>query len=755
MQWVWYLTIATGVVAVVLLLLGSRKGHSGTVADESSTQVGTAEEPILEQKQPIIQPSDMQPDSAQPSTPAPTGPTDASQGDRVYDSSCGAVTSTIDVPEAESLNAPIGCPGSELKAGDTLSHFRSPEKRGGRHRGPKSGIAQPIQPRRSPSSIRSCLVIWKREQQWHMAVELDSDVASTAGVFLTQGSRGLSRDELEPECWLLADVMDEILVSDPSHAIQLSAGTPFAARSFLLFRLVGTRGRQVAHAGLGSYVVIAPASWTRDAERSGPAPVTDEPVSLPELRAHFFEIGDPLVEKIVFVTPGGFREVPTSAPLFELVGKEIPDHSGNLGPLFGQGVPSVRAEPKTWERVATVILGHEGAGKRRWRCDFPPDPQDGEVDLSTRISQQGSGWYFLRFYDQHDRLLESTDFRFVGSLFGMEVEPVPPLPEGDGHGEARICFLHEPGFAIEALDQRTWRVSVEPSESRTVLVFPPNPSLDLTHWRISSASGKGVEIALVIGRLWWVIAPAGEEPDDWQDMPICLPREEFHATSLSALWVRFPAPRWCSTLGIAFQGGSESTYRVPVTTSTMAVPLREFGDAEQLRSGEPVILCLSHHGPAATSRRPVVQVWGICRCDRCDFSCSNVAVLQDHYFERHSASLIRELSYDEHRKRNVTLPATIYRCSCCERDGRSFYVETNRVGHYATGEILDHIQLAHPGQPKAFRVVTGVDEIRNCVIPDLPHLYSCELCGVEGEGPYWARAHLPGCVTRHIEGLGG
>lgn len=167
--------------------------------------------------------------------------------------------------------------------------------------------------------------------------------------------------------------------------------------------------------------------------------MTPESVSLIGYRAHFFKLERGGNEKIAFRTPEGKSVVVESkTSRFELVGTCLNDATEGMGPLFGERPPQIRAlDEETWKNIGTIVLGEEGSRRGRWRTQITPIPDVMEQDLPSEVAARKGGWYFLRFYDTNDELIESLDFRFLCALKEIRMPQPSPLPTQDGHSSIK------------------------------------------------------------------------------------------------------------------------------------------------------------------------------------------------------------------------------------------------------------------------------------------------------------------------------
>jgi hypothetical protein len=202
-------------------------------------------------------------------------------------------------------------------------------------------------------------------------------------------------------------------------------------------------------------------------------------------------------------------------------------------------------------------------------------------ELPNEIAAKKVGWYFVRFYDSHDELMESLDFRFVEGLKGLMVNQPSPLPSAEGHTEIAVEFLHDVSCNVTPHGEEAKEAKVESNSEGTVVTIPASASCDLTRWLIGQPD-RQVEVALLIERVWWTVGLVNELPLEWQDSRPLLSREDFMATSEKALWLRLPARRWIDALLLGFKRENFRRYVLKVTDNTIAIPLRDFSDSREV-----------------------------------------------------------------------------------------------------------------------------------------------------------------------------
>jgi hypothetical protein len=329
------------------------------------------------------------------------------------------------------------------------------------------------------------------------------------------------------------------------------------------------------------FFVVVPEQWQRDEQISGPAPISSENVTIAGYQAHYFSLDRKCGGTISFIVPGSKSEsIPTRAPRFEFTGTQLPDASENIGPLFGEVPPGIRAlDQNDWNNVKTIVAGQEG-----WRIDFTPQPDRNEQVLPTELSERHGGWYFIRFYDAEDSLIESLDFRFVSGLKDIKISPHSPLPGVNGHLPVRVEFLHDTGCAVELSNPPVNNLSVEREDARTIVTIPSDPIWDETCWMIRAEGGVQVEAKVLVERVWWAVVEegVGEESVEWTDMPLSISRDLVTATSKHTIRFRLPRCRWAGEIHVGFERWKARTCPVEVVKQEVTVPLSHFEGAQEI-----------------------------------------------------------------------------------------------------------------------------------------------------------------------------
>ncbi len=458
-----------------------------------------------------------------------------------------------------------------------------PIQRGGRSRSSSSDPNRSRGRTKRHRSLKPEIICYKQECQWIIAVEVPEELSEKSDFRILQNGIVLSKDERKEFCWPLAQISGELEAFWNSNETEQKTKTQIGHDGYLLFKLIGSdlkNGRLVESVSSGAYLVIVPDTWERDVTLSGFPPVTPEPVIFEGYTAHFFYIQKSGESKIAFTTPDlGPKVIASKVPIFELIGNHIEDASDNIGPLFIQYPPLIKTlDTSAWENVKTIIVGEEGTGRKKWRKEYIPNPGQSTQNLLTNLIERKSGWYFLRFYDSNDDLIDSYDFRFISDLKEIILPDPQPLPSKDGYREVNVQFIHEAGCTIRLKES----INIEHLSEKTIATVPPDPSCDRLRFLVRSKNGHPVEIAILIERIWWSVADEYSQPSEWHDHPIMLSNKDFKATSNKALWLRLPKCRWIDKVLVGFERANARPYGVKVTENTIAIPLRDYCDYKEL-----------------------------------------------------------------------------------------------------------------------------------------------------------------------------
>jgi small subunit ribosomal protein S9 len=203
--------------------------------------------------------------------------------------------------------------------------------------------------------------------------------------------------------------------------------------------------------------------------------------------------------------------------------------------------------------------------------------------LPAEAAPRKDGWYFLRFYDTSDDLVESLDFRFVSALREIKILQPSPFPSEGEHEPVDVEFIHESDCAIQPANDLARSIQVESKNNKTILTIPPEPVYDETRWRVGSEGKPQVQISILVERLWWAVGQEGTLPREWKDELLSLTCDDFVPTSKKALWLRLPLRRWTDRVLVGFEQSRARPCDVKVTEKEISIPLRDFGDCQEMR----------------------------------------------------------------------------------------------------------------------------------------------------------------------------
>lgn len=606
-----------------------------------------------------------------------------------------------------------------------------PIKKGGRPRSvsPERETSEKKKTRTSKPEI----VCWEIEGKWILAVEIPEELSGNSSIRVLQDGESLAQAESEGY-WPLRQAEGDIQILWFENEIQRESTIALGRKDYLLFKLSSDqkRGRVVKFPSSGWYLVVVPHEWERDISLSGHPPVAPEPVSISGYQGHFFVLTGNKDESICFQVPGRQSAVIRPKKLqVELIGNRLDDAEDMTVPLFGTMPPRICAlNNELWKDVKTIILGEEGHGRGRWRTEFQPDVEEFEQEMPAELLARRGGWYFLRFYDTNDNLIDSLDFKFLSGLKAIERQQSSALPSKDGHEIVVVNFIHDLDCVVQPLEKAAHVETIKKNDSRTLISLPASPVYDESNWLIRSINGPQIEVAIILERIWWGLGNEKLMPSEWSDKVLDLSRSDFYATSEATLWLKCLKRNWLDSVLIGFDEKRARKVSIRAKESVLAIPLREFVDSPEVedRSSEYFLKIWMDSQSCDVALLPKSKF----RCAQasCDFVAMNLEAMTEHVKVEHLQLFISPLNYFELREYNSSLPQRIYKCSYCPK-----YVPSDDYFHSPTNSICRHIEVDCPnvdrssGPPRIlFSVVTDAEEIRRDVFADLPHIDKCILC---------------------------
>jgi hypothetical protein len=610
------------------------------------------------------------------------------------------------------------------------------------HRGPY-GTEQEQTKKNRLKTFKPDIVCWKREREWILVVEIPDGQQADQRITVHQNNTPLIEDSQERGCWLLTEVHGEVVIGQYNNERKDNFTISLGNENYLLFKLSShslNQGRRVRRASSGFYLIVVSEDLWVDNELGSSTSAAPEPVNLKGYQAYFFDIKTKRTCDIVFHGPcGESLPIGSSGPYFDLLGQQIHDVSADVGPLFAGSLPCISISAGSWKDIGTIVVGEEGRGKGTWRRPIKPKSDSAEQDLPAEIAERKAGWYFVRFYDLDDQLIDSLDFRFVMGLREITIREISPLPSTDGHGQSNIDFYYEQGYDVQLSEPCDRSVAVEMEAEKTTASIPAMPELDRSHWLVGCINGPMVPVTILLERVWWALGSEQESEFTLTDRCLSCSREDLLATSDKIIILRLPQPGWIEYLHVGFSETSFRRYRTQANDPIVAIPLRDFGDSPEMRTVGRFPLLLRFYRANTMHQAPLCMLHVKSGCKVCSkFSTFSEQELFSHMVSLHLSTFFRDLTYEEYREHEPTLPLAIYQCLYCH-----FYVRTDNPSN-PTSTILDHImkdcieaRSQNPVGPVriSFRVVSDIDEIRAKLSANLPHIKKCKLCAHELENP--------------------
>lgn len=505
-------------------------------------------------------------------------------------SSTAESSSQVTNDETESdLNSPA-------KSGRRIS----PENRGGARRGKRTKETEEPRSDKKRRVRKPELVCWQQSRKWFLGVETLTENGETSDVAATQANAQLTK--VLNSRWLISDLFETVTITTLSTNEKYDLQLAEEQNPFLLFKLSGeslNNGRRVRYATLGIYLVVIPQDWIRDEQQSGVSPVPPSHCHLNGFQAHYFYLDSANDERIAFLTPEKKPIlIPNRNSHFEIRGCKIDDANDETSSLFGQSPLSLTTnDAAIWRNAETIVIGEEGKTANGWRTWFKPEIEDGQVDVLQYLQGKEAGWFFLRIYDPNDEMIDSLDFRFARSLRAIRIDEHSIFPSETGHKSVRITLEYNDSSSGELLPSAHNLKPEKVNENKIEIVVPPEPEYDRTEWAFVSSTKAGVNISLLVERIWWTICKTATplEQSEWQDNPLALRADHLKATSEYVLRIRLPKPRWTKEVRIGFERRRARIYPVEVAKHIVDLPMNHLegvGQLEDSSKDHPLILWL-------------------------------------------------------------------------------------------------------------------------------------------------------------------
>ena len=572
------------------------------------------------------------------------------------------------------------------------------------------------------------IICWKRERTWVLSVELPESVLERPSLSVRQNDKDLRKDELRNDSWQLINTKEIVTVSWGEDEEQSHYDLETGMNNYILFKLnASNRGCNVRTYSYGQYLAIVPNGWRRDENVSGSPPATPEPVSVDGYQAHFFFIEKGTKSKIAFFLPNGISYLirPNNYEI-ELIGKSIEDAGEGMGRLFIDEPPKIHfLSMQALKQIKKVVVGEEGSNRSKWRAQLNVAEDDGEnQSLAPALVERGMGWFFLRFYDEKDDLVDSLDFRFIPSMRNIRIVQCP-TPSENGHMPVTVEFDHDTRCKVQPIENSESCFELRRESEKTIIVIPPDPKYDKTLWLISTVvASSTVRVDVLVERFWWCLSEESKQEKNWQANLIPLDLNDFRAISKRSFIFKLPRARWTDAVMIGFTRDSVKKYEVMVKEDRIVIPLRHFGDDQALRNiGKQRIRAWVKHQDDCYEVA-IGELSVSLSCGFCDFDAPDEEIILDHVRSEHMNENFTSLTYEELCRLKPDLPDHIYVCRDCGYFNRSDECNcTSDMTHH-----YDHCPQKPPGKGAGFHIVTDIKEIEQTLKINLPRIHRCMHC---------------------------
>lgn len=576
-------------------------------------------------------------------------------------------------------------------------------------------------------------VICKREGwSWRVGLELPDN---TEKLRIMLDNESIVPDHDETPFWILKrprNVIVEWLEDEDEERF-----TKTLSDEFLIFKLYSKsldKGRLVKNISRGEYAVFATEDWIPALDQVGVVTSEPEETEWQGYKVHFLRLEKGQGTQVAFNSGDGQSVFLPRDLDVVLVGNRIHDASEGVGPLVGDTLPELRAtNVKTWEIIQNIVIGEEGPERRPWREVFQPKPSGLAQELPKTLLTRGPGWYFVRFYDATDTLLDSIDFRFVPGLKSIAVQHQPSNHE-EGQRATTIIFQHDDGCIVRSLEAALSELVMRKTPSQTIASFHTKLDVEKCSWEISDTRQKKVLIDVDISSLRWGISDSSSLPTVWSDCAISLSRALFSPSAGRHLWLRFPRSITERKVLIGFEGISTAQYAMDSITRTLSVPLSDFFDSEVIRerasANLAVWISLSEESKSKHTIGILVRKRKRYRCKSPGHNLIHETTkdLLLHFTKSHDPhEYLRPLdNYEEFRKEykkatGEDLPARIYRCGRCPVCSVPGSISGSLEVVYA------HLKEHHPGEEHTIPYADFAS-IREFLFKSLPDYYTCSFC---------------------------
>lgn len=594
------------------------------------------------------------------------------------------------------------------------------------HRGGRARSSNP-DTNDNPQSVQKVhkpkpkIVCWKNNWIWKIGLELPEELLINNNLVVTQDGELLSSDDNREDFFELKKVHGSVVIKyDSINEVRLN----IEKNGMLIFKMSSSNsgeGILVKNYSYGAYIAAVPDHWVYNEEVSGPQITEPEKVCFSNLLAYYFYIDKTSPYKISFLDLNNeIKFANKIGQIYSLQGNRIEHTSAKSVLTFGKELPDVLIYDEALpSKVDSIIIGEEGPGRRNWKELISRSDDRNKIELSKLNIKILSGWYFLRFYNSDDELIDSCDFNFISSLHKIDYQNSSCVPDAEGHIPISIGLIHNSEFIVNSRhDQNIYKI-ISKTENKTIISVPADSQIEELEFAAQSSGGREIKFQIPIERIYWSI---GNDSQDWQDKLIELRRDDF-LLSNKTLSIKFPSIAWAPRVKVGFQNRDKRDYLISLDSKILKIKLSDFSDShyEMTSSGRFTIECELIHNDLDIKFSPCQLVTQL-SCQYCgNFRSFDYKEMVKHLFNDHFNSLFSDPLYAEIYSRIPDLPIYIYKCSHCKKYVSSFT-------DHPTSEIIKHTDDIHRGKNVEFKVVKRLDEIREFVLSDLPSFKKCKLC---------------------------
>jgi len=596
---------------------------------------------------------------------------------------------------------------------------------------------------KSPKLIPE-IICWKADERWNIGIKFSGNMVTSASIRVIQNNVRLKKHETNDEYWNIKSLASLFVQWQENNEIsfkQIELNKK-ATDVSLIFKLIDenlTFGRLVGYPTSGNYLLIVPKDWERIGEDNGEPSLAPQLTTLEKYVGHYYNFDTAKNKSLAFKKHDGtIIAIDAEKPRFFLKGNQVMDAEEGAIPLFGEGLPTITDQKSSWDDIGSIVVAEQSKDGLAWLLT----PQAGKVgqDLNLfealEIATSDSSHYLVNIYNQYDDLIESMEFRYVAGLKRVKVFEPPALPGPDGHQPGYVKFYHNQMCTIDLVKNHgNWHDIIVHNNEFTVATIPPDPAYDQTEWEICDHSGRRIRIKIDMQRVWWAFSSETDfmESIAASDKLLELSTAMLADNSNAGIRAWVPKKYHNKKISLGFSPQNRKEFLCNGHDQSIFIPMEAFKNYQDIhnQTEQPVLkLWLNDKSeewvPLAELVFPLIS----CKTDNCDFKTHQKNELIEHIKIAHFSKFFKALSYEEIRsKYNHNLPIAIYQCDYC---GTYILAEPDSTNPTAT--IIEHIEKCPDVDRESrlvvrFKQVTDIVEIREKVMPEIPAVHECTLCG--------------------------